>query len=579
MMRSGRRLLSSDGSTGARAGRVKGIVAGLGVVLGASVSAAACGSIEGNDLFTDGTTGSSSSGGIGGSGGSTSSSTTSSSGVLPTCGNGELDTGEACDGADVGGATCTSLGFASPGTVTCTAACELDTSACKATCDGAQIEPGEDCDGTLLGGHSCVEFGFSQAEGLTCKSCQLDPSTCKATCNDGEIEPGETCDGASLGGKTCADFGFTNPSGLKCLPDCSGVDASGCKATCGNDLLEKGEICEGANLNGKTCVDAGFVNPAGLKCTGCQLDATGCKAVCGNGKIEPGEDCDDGNTTGGDGCAANCKQEMTPGSTCGGAIAVNVAAGSTTITGSTIGGGKHTGSTCDGADASDRVYALTMQASGYLTVSLSRAQTNFDSVLYISQGCSDTADNTTLLCADSYDVGNTALNGGELVSIRVQQGQKYFVFVDGYANGDAGNYQMVVDLSSGTDCNDPVPIQLEPGTPMTVLGTNNNGNATAQGTCGGQPGGHTVYRITRSNAGSIGVDTDDATTNYNSVLYARSICVSPAPELACSNQGGTAGESITLNNVQANTPVYVYVDGSQTGGGSANGSYGLILTP
>ena len=581
MMRSVSRRASSDRSTEVRARRVKGVAAGFGVVLGASVSVAACGSIDADDLFSGDTTSASSSSSGGGSGGSSSSSTTSSSssGVPPTCGNGALDPSEACDGADVGGATCTSLGFANPGAVTCTSTCELDTSACKAVCDGAKIEPGEDCDGALLDGHDCLEFGFTKAAGLTCKGCQLDPSTCQPTCGDGEIEPGEKCDGSSLGGATCADFGFTNPTGLTCRPDCSGVDESGCKPTCGNNLLEKGEPCEGTNLDGKTCTDLGYVAPAGLKCTGCTLDGSGCKAVCGNGKIEPGEDCDDGNTSNGDGCSSACKQDITPGSTCGSAIALNVSPGSVTITGSTVGGGTHTGSSCEGGVGRDRVYALTVQANGYLTVSLSRAQTAYDSVLYISQGCSDLTENAAILCADSYDMqGGTALDGGEVVSIRVQQGQKYFVFVDGYASTDVGAYEMVVDLSTGTGCNDPVPIPLEPGAPMTVLGSNNNGNTTMQGTCGGQPGGHTVYRITRPNAGSIDVDTN-ASTNYNSVLYARSICQTQIPELACSNQNGTAAESITVNNVQANTPIYVFVDGSQAGGGSQNGNYGLTLTP
>jgi len=48
----------------------------------------------------------------------------------PVCGNGVKETGEACDGSDLGGQTCLTQGFTS-GTLSCTAACALSTSACS----------------------------------------------------------------------------------------------------------------------------------------------------------------------------------------------------------------------------------------------------------------------------------------------------------------------------------------------------------------------------------------------------------------------------------------------------------------
>jgi len=45
------------------------------------------------------------------------------------CGNGTKETGETCDGADLGGATCTSLGYAG-GTLRCLTSCTWDTSGC-----------------------------------------------------------------------------------------------------------------------------------------------------------------------------------------------------------------------------------------------------------------------------------------------------------------------------------------------------------------------------------------------------------------------------------------------------------------
>lgn len=51
-------------------------------------------------------------------------------GALPAeCGDGAIAAGEQCDGTDLGGDSCASLGFAS-GTLGCTTACRFDTSAC-----------------------------------------------------------------------------------------------------------------------------------------------------------------------------------------------------------------------------------------------------------------------------------------------------------------------------------------------------------------------------------------------------------------------------------------------------------------
>jgi len=47
----------------------------------------------------------------------------------PVCGDGEVNGNDQCDGDDLGGATCESLGFAE-GTVSCSSECTIDTTAC-----------------------------------------------------------------------------------------------------------------------------------------------------------------------------------------------------------------------------------------------------------------------------------------------------------------------------------------------------------------------------------------------------------------------------------------------------------------
>jgi aqualysin 1 len=51
--------------------------------------------------------------------------------IAPVCGNGIRESGEACDGSQLGGQTCTGLGFGG-GTLSCSASCAYNTSACTA---------------------------------------------------------------------------------------------------------------------------------------------------------------------------------------------------------------------------------------------------------------------------------------------------------------------------------------------------------------------------------------------------------------------------------------------------------------
>ena len=189
-------------------------------------------------------------------------------------------------------------------------------------------------------------------------------------------------------------------------------------------------------------------------------------------------------------------------------------------------------------------------------------------------------------CADSYDVPtNTPLNGGEVVSFRVAAGGTYYIFVDGFKAGNEGNFELVLDLSSGTSCSDAIPIPVWPGPVMKFLGSTSGGAATQQGSCGGQPGNDVVYQLIPQEDGMIALDLDAASTNYNSALYARSTCAMASTEIACANVPASlapmavgTGEHLDLTT-QNQTPVFVFVDGSQNGGGNPNGNFGLKLTP
>jgi hypothetical protein len=157
------------------------------------------------------------SGGAGGAGGSTNVGGESfggdGGGGSTPCGNGVIDAGEACDGAELQGQTCESQGFG---------------------------------DGSIGCLPNCSDYDRSQCGA-------------PATCGNGAVDDVEICDGDEHAGATCESLGL-EPGELVCLPNCGGFDTTGCDApeTCNNGMLDDGEVCDGADLAGMACTDLGF---------------------------------------------------------------------------------------------------------------------------------------------------------------------------------------------------------------------------------------------------------------------------------------------------------------------------------
>ncbi len=223
-------------------------------------------------------------------------------GVAAECGNNIAETGEACDGTDLRGETCESLGF-DGGTLACMADCsDFYTGDCTSVpvCGNNVIDPGEVCDGTDLAGQTCEGLGYDGGE-LACRpDCSgFDTSRCtsSAECGNNIKEIGEVCDGTDLDGETCQSLGYEGGGTLACRADCKGFDVNGCISTavCGNNIKETGEICDGTDLAGQTCQSFGFDGgtlACKADCSG--FDVSGCTMVplCGNNVIDPGEACD-----------------------------------------------------------------------------------------------------------------------------------------------------------------------------------------------------------------------------------------------------------------------------------------------
>jgi hypothetical protein len=104
---------------------------------------------------------------------------------------------------------------------------------CANFCGDGNIASGEVCDGTNLGEMSCRSLGFASGTLACAVGCTLDTSGCNPfpapppTCGNGARDGSEQCDGTDLGGATCASLGFTPDGTLACTAGC-GFDTSGC---------------------------------------------------------------------------------------------------------------------------------------------------------------------------------------------------------------------------------------------------------------------------------------------------------------------------------------------------------------
>lgn len=202
------------------------------------------------------------------------------------CGNGTRDAGEACDGIDLGGASCTSLGAGfSGGALRCAAGCALDTSGCS-RCGNGALDAGEACDGTNLAGATCSSLGMGFAPGgtLACGlGCAFVTAGC-SRCGNGAIDAGEACDGANLGGASCLSVsgGFSGGT-LTCTPGCA-LDTSGCTrptpwSPTGTYTISPSVSYMCASFFGVSLVDFSFAS-VGFADDGATLTATGTGLPC-----------------------------------------------------------------------------------------------------------------------------------------------------------------------------------------------------------------------------------------------------------------------------------------------------------
>jgi hypothetical protein len=211
------------------------------------------------------------------------------------CGNGALDPGEACDGVDLGGASCQTLGF-NGGQLGCHADCTLDPSGCQG---GSERLFGQRCGGpwgSCTSGLLCVLFN----EGGT------EEGYCTAECNETQPCPGSpvgaqcvfqlVSSGSSVCGFLCGPTSPICPSGLACSYSDEGqyhYCSTDPPAQCGNNKVEFGEECDGVALGNMSCEAFGYEGGQ-LTCgPSCTYDKDGCAGSSSCANLPP-RDCTGG---------------------------------------------------------------------------------------------------------------------------------------------------------------------------------------------------------------------------------------------------------------------------------------------
>ncbi|MEZ4451774.1 MAG: DUF4215 domain-containing protein [Nannocystaceae bacterium] len=208
--------------------------------------------------------------------GPTSTSTGESTGVDPTCGDGEVQAPETCDDGN-----------------------DDEDDGCTSAC-----QPPSCGDGIVSAPELCDEGAANSNRGACTSSCA------PAVCGDGFIGPGEACDDGNT------------RDGDACTSQCALPGGE----SCGDGILDPGEVCDDGNADLSdacvACVDAacgdGHVHLGAEECDdgnlmsgdGCSDQCAGESPTCGDGKLDPFEECDDGNAEAGDGCSTGCFKEF-----------------------------------------------------------------------------------------------------------------------------------------------------------------------------------------------------------------------------------------------------------------------------
>jgi cysteine-rich repeat protein len=253
-----------------------------------------------------------SSGGTAGFGNADPSAAAGAAGVgeESTCGNGQREPGEQCDGKDFAGLTCERAGFLS-GKLGCSSDCRLDTSDCSGSeiCDNLRDDDGDrqiDCED-----HDCLAACANPCQAPTVLT---DPALVEGDLDgrtatlDSECLPDADSKRAMMAYRIEASRAGVLDVSISAEADLVLSLRDTCDPKGHERLCSRGAPLVTSVKRGDA-VTVVVLGTLADDVTTFMLQAASRSIVCGDGFADPGERCDDGNERSGDGCSEDCSVE------------------------------------------------------------------------------------------------------------------------------------------------------------------------------------------------------------------------------------------------------------------------------
>jgi hypothetical protein len=441
----------------------------------------------------------------------------------PTCGDGVIAPPETCEGDDLGGQDCLSLGFTG-GTLVCDGACNLDDTGC--TIDGwtcplqyYNAGPMDGCDC----GCGIMDPDCADASVASCQWCN-DTGSCDTTASGcpGIIDPDDNsqCDPLALWTCNVAFYGDGD-----CDCGCGVVDVDCADATVAS--------CE-------FCNDTGSCDDTGAGCPGIidPVDNSTCTVVGGE-CIEDGGDCTDPAECSCVGCDGDAVCELTDDCTCDECDTDGFCSTACTLDGA-----------CDpyneGCACADCADTAACDDGGV------PAEWTCNVAFYGDGDCDcgcgaldvDCADATVASCEFCNDTGSCDDTGAGCPGIIDPVDNSTCTGGGGFACADA-------DIGGATGAN-------------VASGTTAGSDADLAMSCGGTNGADHVMTFTAGGAGNYTFDT--VGSDYDTKLSVWSDC---ATQLSCNDDIGFPNlQSSITQNLAAGQTVAVAVGGYNGGTGN-----------
>ncbi len=485
------------------------------------------------------------------------------------CGDGDVDPGEGCDdGNNMDGDGCSAL-------------CEFEPTGPDDVCPGEEIMLSPVANDVQLGSIGGDTSTVLPHYGATCGGSSSDAVFVVTPDVSGQLTATLTSDyDAVLHARTDCDDDATE---LACQDDGLASDAEvvGFEVTAGVPVYL-------------------FVDGYGGETGNFTLDISVATAFCGNGVAELPEKCDDGNTASGDGCGASC--EIEPGG-----IADDCPGQTILLASNDPLAVRHIGllgdtelmttgispSSCTGGGRQE-VFAIVPDVDGHMTVQMVAEYD--DATLYVRAECDLTA--TQLDCSEALEPNETLT-----LTVPVFANNAYYVFADGSSStDDYGPYALDVwvtpgscgndEVDGGEQCDDgnmiagdgcdacvletpPTSNDTCPGAPLVLdplslsavvtastasLAANWSGSGCLTGTTNYRDA---VYAVTSPIDGHLTLTLDPY---FDGGMYVRTDCATTGAtaQLKCVDAIDGNGTETVGVPVQANVPLYVFVDGAST---------------